>query len=314
MTFISTEGIRVDKVHVPSAGLNVAADLYLPAGSPPEEGWSALVIGHGFSFIKEALVEQGQFFATAGYATLAIDYRSFGESDGEPRGQLFPLNEVEDYRNAISWLQDRSEVNADSIGIWGTSFGGAVVIWTAAVDRRVKAVVAQVPVVNGRAWMRSLRTADQWDDLLVRLERDRQRRFRGEASERVPVTGLARKDAFAAMPSDQQIIEFLDTAKTEMSTWREDLTLESVEKVIEFDPSSVIDLIAPRPLRIVTAAGYDVIHPIDQIQDAYERAKDPKSLILLPYHQLEMYDQPAMNVGLGHAVDWFNEHLASDSL
>lgn len=303
---------RVEKVQVPSGGVNLAADLYLPSGSPPEKGWPALVLGHGFSFIKEALVEQGQYFSEGGYATLAIDYRTFGESEGEPRAQLFPLNEVEDYRNSISWLQQREEVDAGLIGIWGTSFGGAVVIWTAAVDRRVKAVVAQVPVVNGRKWMRSLRTADQWEDLLDRLEEDRGRRFRGESSERVPVTGQARKDEFACMPSDGQIVEFLDVAKEQLVTWCEDMALESVEKVIEFDPSSVIHLISPRPLRIVTAAGYDVIHPIDQIMEAYNRASEPKSMILLPFHQLEMYGQPAMNVGLSHALDWFNQHLLTE--
>lgn len=309
MTTVIEQGIRVEQVRIPSGEVNIAADLYLPPGPRPEGGRPALVIGHGFSFVKEALVEQGQFFAQAGYATLAIDYRSFGDSEGEPRGQLFPLNEVEDYRNSVSWLENHPEVDASAIGIWGTSFGGAVVIWTAAVDRRVKAVVAQVPVVNGREWMRALRTADQWEDLLDRLEEDRRRRFRGEPSQRVPVTGLARKDQFAAMPSDANIVEFLDAAKAQIPTWRATLSLESVEKVIEFDPSSVIHLIAPRPLRIVTAKGYDVIHPIDQILKAYTRANDSKSLILLPFHQLEMYEQPAMNVGLRHATDWFQEHL-----
>ena len=169
--------------------------------------------------------------------------------------------------------------------------------------------MAQVPVVNGRAWMRSLRTADQWEDLLVRLIEDRRRRFRGEPSERVPVTGLARRDEFAAMPADPEIIDFLNLAKTGLHTWRDTLTLESAEKVIEFDPSSVIHLIAPRPLRIITAAGYDIIHPLDQIMDAYKKADEPKDLVLLPFRQLDMYQQPAQDVGLSHAVDWFDKHL-----
>ena len=108
--------MAVQKVKFKSGGLNCAGDLYLPDerrdGRRP-----ALVIGHGFSFVKEALVEEGGYFSRAGYVTLAIDYRSFGESEGEPRGQLFPLNEVEDYRNAISYLQTRDEVDPQRIGI-----------------------------------------------------------------------------------------------------------------------------------------------------------------------------------------------------
>jgi acetyl esterase/lipase len=305
----------VEKVAVPSGGVQVAGDFYLPAGSPPAGGWPALVLGHGFSFIKEGLVNQGRRFAEAGYATLAIDYRTFGESEGQPRGQLFPLNEVDDFRNSISWLQDHRDVNADRIGIWGTSFGGAAVLWTAAVDRRVKAVVAQVPVVNGREWMRSLRTNDQWEDLLTRVEEDRRRRFRGEQGERIAVTGLARRDDIAAMPSDHHIVDFLMSAKESMNTWNDSITLESVEKIIEFDPSSVIEQIGGRALRIITVTGYDVIHPLDQILAAYDKAKEPKSLVLLPFHQMQMYlDEAALATGLDHAVEWFDDHLDAAKL
>jgi hypothetical protein len=307
--------VRTEKVAIPSSGVKLAGDLYLPEGSPPAGGWPALVVGHGFSFIKEGLVGQGKFFAEAGYATLAIDYRSFGESEGEPRGELFPLNEVEDFRNSVSWLQEHGDVNAERVGIWGTSFGGAAVLWTAAVDRRVKAVVAQVPVVNGRAWMRSLRTNDQWEDLLGRVEEDRRRRFRGEQGERISVTGLARKDDVAAMPSDHNIVDFLMAAKDGMKTWSDSITLESVEKIIEFDPSSVIDQIGGRALRVITVTGYDVIHPLDQILAAYDKAKEPKSLVLLPFHQMQMYlDEAALRTGLQHAVEWFDEHLAPEAL
>jgi len=194
--------MAAQKVKFKSGGLNCAGDLYLPddhkGGRRP-----GLVIGHGFSFVKEALVEEGGYFSRAGYITLAIDYRSFGESEGEPRGQLFPLNEVEDYRNAISYLQTRDEVDPERIGIWGTSFGGAVVIYTAAFERRAKAVVAQVPVVNGLNWMRVLRSSAQWLELLDRLDEDRMRRFKTGEGARVPVSGRGDKGEFCAMPSDE---------------------------------------------------------------------------------------------------------------
>src|SRR5215472_15508841 len=140
----------VEKVKFKSGGINCVGDLYIPEGRRAGSRGPALVIGHGFSMVREALVEEAGYFQRAGYVTLAIDYRTFGESEGKPRGQLFPLNQVEDFRNAVSWLQTRDEVDPKKIGIWGTSFGGAVCIYAAAVDLRVKAVVAQVPVVNGR--------------------------------------------------------------------------------------------------------------------------------------------------------------------
>ena len=302
--------VKISKVRIPSGGVSLAADLYEPTGAISAAGRPALVIGHGFSFVKEGLQDQGHFFARAGYVTLAIDYRTFGESEGEPRGQLFPLNQVEDFRNAISWLERQPGIDADRIGIWGTSFGGGIVIHTAAMDRRVKAVVAQVPVVNGRAWLRSLRSPDQWEELLDRIDEDRRRRFSGEPSERVPVTGLARKGEFAVMPGDQEVVDgLLISAKAKRPTWRETLTLESAEKVIEFDPSSVIHLISPRPLRIVAVSRYDIIHPVDQINATYKKADEPKDLVMLPYRQLDLYEQPQKSIGLQHALDWFERYL-----
>lgn len=301
--------MQMQKVRFPSGGVLCAGDLYLP-DEPSRGPRPGLVIGHGFSFVKEVLGEEARYFTDAGYVVLAIDYRTFGESEGEPRGQLFPLNEVEDYRNAISYLQTRREVDPERIGIWGTSFGGAVVIYTAAVDRRVKAVVAQVPVVNGRRWMQALRTSAQWLALLDRLEEDRRLRFETGQGARVPVSGRGDQGVFCAMPADEQIVSFLEQAKTEVKTWRPDITLESVERIIEFNPESVIHQIAPRPLCVVVTAGYDMIHPIEHILDAYQKAREPKKLHLLPFNQLDLYSEPGRGVAMRCAIEWFSQSLA----
>jgi dienelactone hydrolase len=66
-----------------------------------------------------------------------IPFRYFGDSEGEPRSQLFPLHQVEDVRNAITWLSSQPEVDPQRIGIWGTSYGGGIVV---TFDRRIRAV------------------------------------------------------------------------------------------------------------------------------------------------------------------------------
>ena len=52
--------------------------------------------------------------------------------------------------------------------------------------------------------------------------------------------------------------------------------MESIEKIIEFNPEAVIHQISPRPLCIVVTAGYDMIHPIEHIFDAYKKANEPR--------------------------------------
>src|SRR5713101_1045472 len=178
--------MNVKQVMFRSGIVRCAADLYLPDNIQKTAPVPGLVIGHGFAMVKEALVPHAEYLVRAGYVVLAIDYRTFGASEGEPRGQLFPFNQVEDFRNGISYLQSRPEVDPKRIGIWGVSFGGGVVIQTAAMDRRIKCVVAQSPGVNLRKVMKDLRGSEGWVQLLDRLEQDWQQRFETGKGERVP--------------------------------------------------------------------------------------------------------------------------------
>ena len=51
--------------------------------------------------IKEiTLPGYAERFAAAGFAALAFDYRRFGASEGEPRNQLDPHDQLQDVRNA----------------------------------------------------------------------------------------------------------------------------------------------------------------------------------------------------------------------
>lgn len=301
----------MEKVKFRSGDGVVVADLYLPEQLKDGERRPALVIGHGFGVVKKSLLEVGEFFSKAGYITLAIDYRSFGESEGEPRGQLFPLNQVEDFRSGISYLETRADVDPERIGIWGTSFGGAVVIYTAAVDLRVKAVVAQVPVVDGRRWMQALHNSAAWDGLLRRLQEDRARRDRGEPSGVIPPTQRGGPDGIVPMDPATMVVfdEYTERTGKPLVVADPLITLESVEKVIEFFPINVIEYIAPRAVHIVTTARRDVIHLLDHIQEAYKRANEPKKLVLLPFEAYDLYWDPGRSAALARALDCFREYV-----
>jgi fermentation-respiration switch protein FrsA (DUF1100 family) len=133
-----------------SEGLSCAGWLYVPDDLESGEQRPAVVMAHGFSAVKEMyLYNFAEKFVEAGLVVLVFDYRYFGDSEGEPRGRLFPAEQHEDYRNAISWVSRRPEVDPDRIGVWGSSYSGGHVLHLAAFDRRIKAVVSQVPLVDG---------------------------------------------------------------------------------------------------------------------------------------------------------------------
>src|SRR5258708_7115125 len=123
----------------------VAAWLFLPVTAAPGARVPAVAMAHGLGAVKEMYLESfARRFAEAGIAALVFDYRSFGASGGEPRQRISPRDQMEDYRNALTWLSLQSAIDADRLGVWGTSFSGAHVIQVAAHDPRVKAVVSQV--------------------------------------------------------------------------------------------------------------------------------------------------------------------------
>jgi len=121
----------------------------------------AVVMAHGFSAVKEMYLDSfAEVFAAAGLSVLVFDNRNFGASDGEPRQEIDPWAQVRDYRHAITYASTLAEVDAARIGIWGSSYSGGHVLVVAAVDRRVKAVVSQVPLVSGHDNLRALVRAD----------------------------------------------------------------------------------------------------------------------------------------------------------
>jgi len=294
------------EIRFKSGGTDCAADLYRPKGLRGGRR-PAIVMGHGFSLVKSTLVEQATALADAGFVVLAIDYRSFGHSGGRPRGQLFPLNEAEDFRNGISYLQTRRDVDPERIGIWGASFAGALVSYVAAIDERVKAACAVVPVTDGYTWMRLLRSENDFEALVRAVEADRMRRFRGEKGARIPVIGPP--GTLCALPCDEQIAAFFEPLPALHSTWRDTITLESVEKILEFSPLSFVHRISPRPYLIISTGGRDIVHPAWTVAELFERAREPKRLAFLPYDQTGLYVEPGLSASNTLAREFFVEHL-----
>lgn len=297
----------MEEVYFQSGGLRCAADLYLPEDLKAGERRAALVIGHGFSLVKSMLADQAACFQAAGFIVLAIDYRSFGNSEGEVRGELFPLNQAEDFRNGISYLQSREDVDPGRIGLWGASFAGAGVTYTASIDRRAKATVAVVPVIDGFEWMKLLRSALKFEELLDAVEADRMQRDKTGKSKRIPVVAAPGK--LCGMPLGQDIIEFFEAAKEFHPTWADTITLESVERILEYSPLSFVHRISPRPYMIISTAGYDVVHPAWTIAELFDRAREPKRVEFLPFDQIGLYSEPGLSTSNNLARDFFIEKL-----
>src|SRR5438128_4655105 len=213
-------------------GTTLRGWLYTPdAGHRP---FPTIVMAHGFSAVKEMYLDKfAEVFANAGMAALVFDNRNFGASDGEPRQEIDPWEQVRDYRHAITYARTRPEVDRERIGIWGSSYSGGHVLVVGAIDRRVKCVVSQVPLVSGYRNILRLVRADFIAGFREMFDADRLARFQGKAPAMVPVVD---EDPLApcALPTPDSWEWFSTTGETRAPSWRNEVTLRSVEMFTEY--------------------------------------------------------------------------------
>jgi acetyl esterase/lipase len=196
-------------------GTSLSAWLFLPreASAPVP----CIVMAHGFGGTKDMGLETYAIrFQEAGYAALVFDYRTFGESGGEPRQLLRPESQLEDYAAAVEFARGLDEVDPTRIVLWGTSYSGGHVIVAAARDRRIACVIAQAPGLDGRATGKAILDREGWGfmlRMLLHAQRDRFRSWLGLSPHRIPIVGppgsiacLNTPDAmgaFAALATDR---------------------------------------------------------------------------------------------------------------
>jgi hypothetical protein len=284
-----------------SEGVRLQGDVYCPAGLRPGERRAGIVLCHGYTGIRGLyLPDNARVLAEAGYVALTFDYKGWGDSDG-PRSRLAPHGRVADTQAALTFLGTLPEVDPGRLGLYGTSYGGATVVWTAAVDPRVRCVVSVVGIGNGGRWMRSVRRPDEWHDLLARSAADRVRRaLEGRST-------LA--DRGEILLADRQSADLAAAARRNLPGAVDAIPLEYVDDTLGFNPEWVVDRIAPRPVLFVTTDN-DRLVPPEESEALYARAGHPKRLVVLRgYGHYEVYAEPAFGEVMAATLAWYREHL-----
>jgi fermentation-respiration switch protein FrsA (DUF1100 family) len=283
-------------------GTTLSAWLYFPAADGP---WPAITMAHGFGATREhGLDAYARAFREAGFAVLAHDHRGFGSSGGHPRHDIDPWLQIEDWRSAITFLESVQGVDADRIGIWGTSYSGGHAIVLGATDPRLRAVVAQVPTIDGYA--SGLRRVAPYAvaDLEATFVDDQRNQFLGNNP--ATIKFVDPDPAVSAAYHSQETVDFFSRPVPE-GTWCNEVTLQSTRRARSYDPGRFISRISPTPLLMVVAAE-DTTAPTDLALQAYQQALEPKSLHMIggghysPYH--DRFDESS-----SAATQWFTTNL-----
>lgn len=266
-----------------------------------------IVMAHGFSGVKEQIEHYAAAFAEAGFSALVYDHRGFGSSDGTPRLEVDPMRQIADWRDALTFARGLPEIDADfGLGIWGSSFAGGLAMVIAANDDRVRCVVAQIPFVGGHGNGRQLFNVSERAVIRKRIAEDRAARLAGEEPRMVSVFSADSEGLCALPPAmSERVIEAVVEAAP---SWRDEVTLRSVEHMLEFEPGGWIAHVSPKPLLMIVASRDTCTFPEYQLA-AYAVAREPKRLLVHPGGHFDTYIEHFAQTSQA-AVDWFGAHLA----
>lgn len=288
-----------------SEGESCAAWLYWPVDR--SQPVPAVALAHGMGATRHFhLAPFGEAFAAAGMAALIFDYRGFGSSTGQPRERIDPHMQIEDYRAALTFLSLTEGIDEQRLGVWGTSFSGGHVLHLGAYDPRVRAIVSQVGAMDIHANVQIVLSEEQRAAQRALIIAERKRRYQDETPAYIP---LSAPDGEVALQPDTVTYEWLLKCQAEQAPgWNNQVTVDSIERILEHAPALAIERIAPKPLLMILARE-DKWTPPALIREAFGRAGEPKQLLELDGDHYTVYSGEGQKDAAHVAAQWFKAHL-----
>lgn len=291
-------------------GITLAADLYLPKNRHNQR-LAAIVVGGPFGAVKEQSSGlYAQTMAERGFVTLAFDGSYTGESGGEPRNVASPDINTEDFMAAVDFIGLQSYVDRERIGVIGICGWGGFALNAAAVDKRVKAVVASTMYDMTRVMSKGYNdsvTPEQRAQTLEQLSRQRWE----DAANGKP----AYQPAYNPPPKGgepQFMVDYHDyygtprgyhpRAVNSGNAW----TITTPLSFMNMPILTYIKEISPRPILFVHGEN---AHSRYFAETAYAAAEQPKELLIVKgANHVDLYDRMD-KIPFDAMTTFFNKYL-----
>jgi pimeloyl-ACP methyl ester carboxylesterase len=295
--------VHEETVSIPSAGLRLHGVVSVPADLAAGQRRAAFLVLHGFggNCKSQNVLQPTRVLGELGYVTLRFDMRGCGESEGE-FGRVICLEQVEDLKNAVTFLSGHPAVDPDRIAVIGSSFGGAVAVYGGGVDERIAAVVSNGGWGHGERKFRGQHPTPQaWARFTAMLEEGRAHRARTGTSLMVP--------RYDIVPIPQHVRDNLARQSVEMLTANhvETFPAETAQSMFDFRAEDVVAKIAPRPLLLIHSAS-DSVTPTEQSLEMFQRAGQPSELHLFSGLDHFLFAENSARVW-GVMRDWLGEYF-----
>ena len=272
-------------------GITLAADLYQPKNTQGK--LAAIAVGGPFGAVKEQSSGlYAQTMAERGFVTLAFDPSYTGESGGEPRNVASPDISTEDFSAAVDFLGLQPFVDRERIGIIGICGWGGMALNAAAVDKRIKAVVASTMYDMTRVMSKGYNdsvTLKQRTEMLEQLSRQRwQDAEKGTPAYQPPYNELKGGEAQFLVDYHKYYMTprgYHARSVNSGNAWTQTTPLSFMNMPI----LTYIAEISPRPVLLIHG---EKAHSRYFSETAYAAAAEPKELMIVPgANHTDLYDR-----------------------
>lgn len=157
------EGIGFKAADFISESVRLTAQWFW-AAEDADKKLPTVIMAPGWGATAASARQDAVDLAHAGFRVMLFDYRGWGDSDGrvmltsprpaaagtftgevrELRGYIDPGEQAQDWFNAISYALADPMVDAARVGVLGSDLSGGYVIYAAAQEPRIKALVSEV--------------------------------------------------------------------------------------------------------------------------------------------------------------------------
>ena len=281
----------------------------------PDEGdgpFPVVVMAGGWCYVKELVQPRyARYFVEAGFAVLLFDYRNFGSSDGARRQHIDPNMQIEDYRNAISYVEGLPEVDPRRIGIWGLSYSGGHVLVVGATDPRVACVSSQIPVVDGYRNMRRVHGTMGFRRFEQLLLDDRRRRFATGEGGTLPHAAEDPNVEVSTWPFPETYETFRVLRAQEAPAYQNLSTIESAELLMSYSVWPFLPRLLDVPTQVIVAE-HDDLTLWDLEIEAYNAIPTAKKRLVVigdSSHMTLYSDDGLLGRAAVAATEWFVQHL-----
>ena len=273
----------------------VVGVLRLPPGDGPAPG---LVFLGPLTSVKEQVPgNYAEAMARRGFATLAIDNRHFGESDGQPRQYEHPQRKVQDVRAAVATLAGHVAVDRERLGAVGVCAGAGYMAGVVASEPLVGAFGAVAGFFHDagkqREWM-----GERYAAAIERAKAARERWETSGESEEIPAVG----DGDVAMPL-AEAFEYYGTARGDHPNYKNAFAVMSREHTLPWDAQGFAPQILVPTL---------MIHSENALAPALARkffaalGGESREVWMESAGQIDFYDDPAL---VEPAADQLERHF-----